>query len=776
MADKVVQLFVRRFPGVGYSAQVLGLPHLASFGEKIGDVRADLSIVCGKLLARGELWDSPTHWPELKLRRVELVVRALQRGRLLSVPMRFSVLVRPEDPVEVAPAPKKKGASAGSGPVRVLVPRLELEEPLHDSADLDPFLEEIIRHELHLAPLERLLQLAYDGEESVETMTVSTRKAVGPRKKGPEPERKATRPPLPAGLSESCRRLNDEVEVGTLERAFQREAELGELTRAMTEATRTSVLLIGPPTVGKTALVHELVHRAASAPAGHPLRGLEVYSTSGGRIVAGMRYLGEWQDRVKRMVASLRTRRAVLHLDSLAELLQAGPGQEEGLDIARQLVASMEAGEISVICEATPEDAARAERTHSAFLQAMRRLVIQPLAPANARLALQSAAHRVGRARKVQFEEDALERAIDLVERFGEAGGIPGVAVDLLRASARQAPPPTSTVRAAKVTEAQVTRAFLDRTGYPREIVDPDVPLDPDAVLEKLEARVVGQREAVTLLRNLVVTLKTGMCDPSRPLGAYLLVGPTGVGKTESALSLCSYLFGDEKRLTRFDMAEYAAPGSAARLVGAFGAKGSLTAKVREQPFGVVLLDEIEKADAGVHDLLLQLLGEGRLTDGAGRTVSFRNTVVLLTSNLGADTLGRTLGFARGGAADVQAHYVGAASAFFRPELINRLDQIVPYRALSEEHLRAIATRALSAALEREGLTRRGVKVRFTPEVVERLAVLGFDVRYGARPLKRAIEQHAVAPLAQLLARAGGDAPKALELVVEDGRIVARPG
>jgi ATP-dependent Clp protease ATP-binding subunit ClpC len=304
-------------------------------------------------------------------------------------------------------------------------------------------------------------------------------------------------------------------------------------------------------------------------------------------------------------------------------------------------------------------------------------------------------------------------------------------------------------------------------------LIDPSVRLDPDEVLARLKERVVGQDEAMALLRNLVVTLKTGLCDPSRPLGAYLLLGPTGVGKTESALSLAAYLFGDEKRLTRFDMAEYAAPGSAFRLTAAGAGQGSLTARVREQPFGVVLLDEIEKADGGVHDLLLQLLGEGRLTDAHGRTVSFRNTVVLLTSNLGAESSGRTFGFG-GASADARGHYLAAATQFFRPELVNRLDQIVAYHPLTPAEVKAIAVRVLERAVRREGLARRGVSVRWSPEVVDRLAELGFDPRYGARPLKRAVEQHVVAPLAALLAKAGTGAPKSIHLSVDSsGAIVA---
>jgi ATP-dependent Clp protease ATP-binding subunit ClpC len=772
MSSRTFHVFVRRFPKIGYTAHVLGHPHLASFGESMTEVYDDLSKVCGRLLDRGELRDvrPPSNFV---LRKVELNIRALQRGRLLTVPMRFSALVRTD-------AETAKGKTPKRGPVGVLVPRLGLEYELQDIADFDAFVEEIIRNELHLVPLERLLEVAWSGEESVRSLTVNTTFNVrsATRKEKAADEKKPRREPLPPGLSEACRRLSDERDAGTVERAFQRDAEVEQLADALTGQGRGSVLLVGPPMVGKTALVHELVHRVAAAAPNTPLRGLELYSTSGSRIVAGMRYLGEWQDRVKRMVSSLRTRPAVLHLDSLAELLNAGTSRgDTGLDIARQLQPAIEAGEIRVVLEATAEDVARAERTHGAFLRAMRSQVVKPLAPGQARLALSSAAKRVARQRRVTLEESALDRAVDLVDRFGEAGGLPGAAIDLLRTAARPGPGEKRAPGAGgsvSIDGDTVTRAFVSRTGYPREIIDPTVPLDADKVLERLRERVVGQEEATLLLRNLVVTLKTGLCDPSRPLGAYLLLGPTGVGKTESALSLAAYLFGDAGRLTRFDMAEYAAPGSSWRLVTPSQSQGaSLTAKVREQPFGVVLLDEIEKAESGVHDLLLQLLGEGRLTDLSGRTVSFRNTVVLLTSNLGAETSGKSLGFTDA-RTDYRAHYLAAASQFFRPELVNRLDQIVAYHPLSEANIRQIATRVLDQALSREGLARRAVKVTYAPEVIDRLAVLGFDPRYGARPLKRAVEQHVVSAIASKLAESGATPPAALHLRVNgEGLIIA---
>ncbi|WP_426753353.1 AAA family ATPase [Myxococcus sp. Y35] len=752
--EKNVHLFVRTYPGLGVAAHVLTHPHLASFAPTLSAARLDIAAVVGRLLKRGELWDEETHWSDLRQRKMMLTVRALEHGRMLSVPLRLTVLTHGQK----APAQRKDAPARKA--LRVWVPRVDVQGTLHDVADLEPFVEELVRHELYLAPLDRLHALAYVGEEMVETLSVPVSFRDTPRARATAADKPSRRKPPPPGLAEASRCLNEEARAGLLERAWERDSEVTRLAETVTSRARASVLLVGPSSVGKTALVHELVHRAEAASAGTPLHGLEVYSASGGRIMAGMRYLGQWQERVQHMIEALRVRRAVLHLDSLSELLSLGGG-DTGLDVARHLLPALESGEISLVLEARPEDVARAERTHSAFLQALRHIMVAPLAPHAARAALQAASLRVGRARKVRFTPEALNRASELTQRFGD-GPPPGGAVSLLRAAS------TEPNAAAEVDATAVTRAFCTRTGYPRELVDPAIRLDPDALLRRFRERVVGQDEATLLLRNLVVTLKTGLADPSRPLGAFLLLGPTGVGKTESALALAEYLFGDVARLARFDMAEYAAPGSATRLVGETGGQqGSLARRVREQPFGVVLLDEVEKADAGVHDLMLQVLGEGRLTDGTGRTVSFRNTVVLITSNLGADSAGRSLGFGEPGAQEHDAHYRGAATAFFRPELLNRLDRVVPYRALTPDVIEALARRTLAGALSREGLRRRGVKVTFGGDVVKHLARIGFDARYGARPLKRAVEQHVVAPLAQWLAAQASNAP--LEVVLRVG-------
>jgi ATP-dependent Clp protease ATP-binding subunit ClpC len=653
--------------------------------------------------------------------------------------------------------------------VRVLVPRLGLDGQLEDPGDLDAYLEEIIRHALHLAPLERLMNVAYAGDESLETLIVP----VPPSRVRPSGAGQPRMPgvSLPPALGEACRRLDVAGREDALERAYQREAELGQLEQHLRARVRASVLLVGPAGVGKTCLVHELAARNLGRERDQRV---EIYTTSAGRIVAGMRYLGEWQDRLGRMVAELRERRAVLHFESLAELLARRGRGDDGVDLARFLLPAIEAGDATVILEATAEDVARAERSHAAFVQALRPLVLAPLGAAAARQALAQVGLRIGRARALRFADAALDRALELAERFDD-GCLPGAAVALLRAAvpARARSRAAGQARAPVVGEGGVTEAFCARTGYPRALVDPDVPLDPQAVQAHFAARVLGQEHATVSLAQLIVTLKTNLTDPRKPLGSFLLLGPTGVGKTESALALTAFLFGDERRLRRFDMAEYAAPGSARRLL-ADDLQG-LVRRTREQPFGVLLLDEIEKADSGVLDLLLQLLDEGRLADEHGQRVSFRNTIVVLTSNLGAETAGRSLGFGGAGDEAHDDHYRAAAGAFFRPELLNRFDQIIAYRPLGRDVVRRITRQALAAALAREGLQRRGIVVDFDEEVVDALVAVGFDPLLGARPLKRAVERTVVAPLADLLGRTAHP-PARLRLRVGEGGMIEIDG
>jgi ATP-dependent Clp protease ATP-binding subunit ClpC len=769
--DKKFNLFVRHHAGTGVTMSVLGRPELTAFGTDASAARADLALTLQRLLEEdhGDLREATTHWPRLELRRVDVTLRARQQRRLTPVPMRFSVLVRPAS----AQGAKIPRGEPLQGAVEIFLPRLGLRQRIDDVADLEVWVEEFVRHEFFMAPLSRLRAAAYEGTESVETLTVSWR----PSREDPAEEARAERedpddlrsrfPPMPDGLDEACRALHQEAAMGLLDRAFQRERELGLLTDLLLGSRKVGVLLLGPSGAGKSALVHELAARS-SADKG-PLSGVEIYSTSGSRIVAGMRYLGEWQARMERMIRSLRMRRAILHIENFSEFLTSFPANS-GLDGTGYLGPAIASGDISVILEASAEDAARAERTHASFLQVLRPLPLAPLDRAAAWAALRSSAQQLGRTLQVRFEEPALRTAMDLTERFFPRAPLPGAAVSLLRAAGQEG----ATSKQEILGADPILEAFSRRTGFPRSLVDPQARLDPDEVLATLQRRVVGQDGALVLLRDLVLTLKTALADPRKPLGSFLLLGPTGVGKTESALALTAFLFGDERRLVRIDMSEFAAPGSAARLLGLYGAEGVLTRRVREQPFGVVLLDEIEKADSSVHDLLLQLLDEGRLTDVTGRAVDFTSTVVVMTSNLGAEGAGKQLGFGEPALSSLDAHYRAAAARFFRPELLNRIDHLVPYRPLSTDSVRLIVRRMLDAALAREGIARRGIAVSYEPSLIEYLAEVGMDPRYGARPLKRAIEQRVVTPLAWRLAAAGGAPPPRLLLAVERGEVTLR--
>jgi len=255
-------------------------------------------------------------------------------------------------------------------------------------------------------------------------------------------------------------------------------------------------------------------------------------------------------------------------------------------------------------------------------------------------------------------------------------------------------------------------------------------------------------------MADLVAIIKGGLSDLSRPLGGFLFVGPTGVGKTEAAKALAQYLFASEARLLRFDMSEYVGPDAIHRFLGTRAEEGKLVEAIRKQPFSVVLLDEIEKADSAIFDVLLQVLGEARLTDEAGRTADFKNAVVILTSNLGVESFSAGVGIDREPTAEeYHAHFVKEAERFFRPELFNRLDHVISFHPLEAEAISRITTRELDKLRRREGIRSRGVSLELGPEVHAWLASRGVDPRYGARPLKRVIDRSLAMPLARHLSR-----------------------
>jgi ATP-dependent Clp protease ATP-binding subunit ClpC len=542
-------------------------------------------------------------------------------------------------------------------------------------------------------------------------------------------------------------------------RAYERRAEVELLGSYLAEQDERSVVLVGQPGAGKTAIVHELVGRLTRGEVAGMGKDVEVWQISGGRLMAGMRFLGQWQERLLKVIEEASDRGAILFAENLVELLEAAGSETYAQGIPGLLLPHILAGDVVLITEARPEQLAWAEQRHPSFVRALRRLPVEPMGAPQTDAVLERLGHKLGRQHNVRLEEPTRQKILELTARFRGQTVWPAPAVELAERMARTVkrdPTQPDAARTALLPEHAV-EAWASITGMPRNLIDPSLSFRVDEVRRFFDQHIFDQPEAGEAMTDLVTVLRAGLNPPGRPLGSYLFLGPTGVGKTQTALTLARYLFGSSDRMLRFDMSEYQDPWAAGRLVGRVrGEGGELTRKLREQPFQVVLLDEIEKADSAVFDLLLQALGEGRLTDAYGQTVSLTSAVIIMTSNLGARGPS-SLGFGSGSAATRRAaevsHYRKAVEEFFRPEFLGRIDGIIPFRSLDEGTARKLVERALREAFEREGLVRRGIRARVEPDVVDYLMRIGFDARYGARPLRQAVENNITATLAAFIAR-----------------------
>ena len=565
---------------------------------------------------------------------------------------------------------------------------------------------------------------------------------------------------------EPARPVIDEVGIDltrhALTPAYEMEATVDRLADALTGRSPGSVLLVGPAGAGKTAAVYELVRSRAE----FQLASTPFWSTSGSRLVAGMSGFGMWQQRCQRLVREASKARAVVHLGNLVELIEVGRGGAGGQGIAGFLRPAVGRGELLAVAECTPEQLPVIERQDPHLLQVFHQIKVEEPGPEVGRMILLSAALALGGGKELPLIDAALDVLDRLHRRYATYSAYPGRLLRFLRNLLRDRDDrmakwvETGDVtflrqRAEPVTPGEVTAAFARETGLPLFMLEESAPLDLSAARAWFAARVIGQPEAVGLVTDLLATVKAGLNRPRRPIASLLLTGPTGVGKTEMAKSLAEFFFSDRGRVTRFDMSEFNSPGAVERLAGGvFGTEGLLTARVREQPFAVILLDEFEKADPSFFDLLLQVLGEGRLTDAAGRVADFSNAVVVMTSNLGAESFqqGRFgLGRSDGPAADARRHFTEAVRDFLRPELFNRIDRVVPFLPLDEATVLSIARRELDLIAARDGVRLRGVELNVSEEAVRHLAARGYDVRYGARPLKRAVERELLVPLADAI-------------------------
>jgi ATP-dependent Clp protease ATP-binding subunit ClpA len=507
------------------------------------------------------------------------------------------------------------------------------------------------------------------------------------------------------------------------------------LADALTGRNPKSVLLVGPAGVGKTAAMYELVRRRSDLSLG----ATPFWATSGSRLVAGMCGYGMWQERCQKLVREVSKQRAVLYLGNLIELMEVGKSEMNSTGIAGFLRPYLGRGEMLAVAECTPEQVPVIERQDPHLLDVFHQVAVTEPSPEKGKTILTKA---LGKGPLTPTALDTLDR---LHRRYATYSAYPGRPLRFLKNLIKDAP------SNGLLGPVEVTAAFSRETGLPLFLLDDAVRLDLETTRHWFRARVIGQPEAVDLIVDLLATVKAGLTRPRRPIASLLFIGPTGVGKTEMAKALAEFLFGDRQRLTRLDMSEYADPLAVSRLTGIFGRGGVLTARVREQPFSVILLDEFEKAHPLFFDQLLQVLGEGRLTDATGRLADFCNAVVIMTSNLGAESFQQgAFGFVRDGLARGLArdHFVEEVRTFVRPELYNRIDRIVSFAPLDEDTVLHIAGRQLALLQERDGIRFRQVDLRVNDEVSRYLAMKGYDPRYGARPLKRAIERELLAPLA----------------------------
>lgn len=545
---------------------------------------------------------------------------------------------------------------------------------------------------------------------------------------------------------------------------YERDDAVARLAGLLTARMPRSVLLVGHSGVGKSALVRELARRREQFSLGKT----PLWSTSGSRLISGMSGFGMWQDRCQKLVREAAKTKAIVHLGNLIELIEVGKGGCNLQGMAATLRPSIERGDLLAIVECTPQQLALIEREDPQLLEAFVTFELtEPTAEQTHRI-LARVAEDAATRRLPKVSPTALDELERLHRRYATYSAAPGRPLRFLQNLLEDAPPERT------LEPSAVVATFSQETGLPLFMLDDNVPLDLGATRQWFSQRVMGQPEPVHLVTDLLAAVKAGLSRGGKPIASLLFIGPTGVGKTEMAKALAEFLYQDPGRMIRFDMSEYSHPAAVERLIGgAYASQGLLTQKVRDQPFMVVLLDEFEKAHPAIFDVLLQVLGEGRLTDGAGRVADFTNSVLIMTSNLGAESF-RSTAFGFSGettAVTAQRHFERAVQTFLRPEMFNRLDRIVPFAPLDAGTISQIARRELARISNRDGLRLRDVRIEVSDDAVARLAEGGYEPRYGARPLKRTIERNLVAPLAERLCRYAGQQRIDCRVEVVDGEL-----
>ncbi|MDA0568075.1 ATP-dependent Clp protease ATP-binding subunit [Streptomonospora sp. S1-112] len=618
------------------------------------------------------------------------------------------------------------------------------------------------------------------------------------------------------------------AEEGRLDPVMGRDEEVEQTIEVLARRRKNNPVLIGDPGVGKTAIVEGIAQRIADNDVPDTLSGHRLIQLDLAGVVAGTRYRGDFEERVRNIIEEIRgDDRLLIFIDELHTVVGAG-GAEGAVSAGNMLKPALARGELHMIGATTLDEYRQNIEKDAALERRFQPVLVSEPSVEDTVEILRGLRDRYEAHHQVRFSDDSLVAAAQLSDRYVSDRFLPDKAIDLVdQAGARvrlRAKRPSVDVRqleerlrdlearkeqAVREEDYEAASQARDEIGRTREEISrtrdsgpervPEVGVDDIAEVvsritsipvsqltqeererltgleERLHQRVVGQDEAVRAVAEAVRRSRAGLASPDRPIGSFLFLGPTGVGKTELARALAEALFGSQERMVRFDMSEFQERHTAARLVGAppgyvgYEEAGQLTEAVRRQPYTVVLLDEVEKAHPDIFNLLLQLLDDGRLTDGQGRTVDFRNVVVIMTSNLGSEfvTGGGPIGFTgeMTGGQGTQDRIMARLREEFRPEFLNRIDEIIVFSPLTDDQLGRI-TRLLLDETERR-LHAQDIAVEFTDTAVRWLAAAGHQPEYGARPLARTIQRSVGNRLSSMLL--GGEVAPGDRVLVEVG-------
>ncbi len=555
--------------------------------------------------------------------------------------------------------------------------------------------------------------------------------------------------------------LSDNVLIGLEEKYEQ-------LVSTMKSKAPTSILVVGGSGKGKTELIRQFVRDRSI----HKLNKLKVWKATAAQLIHRLTAQGSWEDYLAQLCNELREAGDILYFPRLIDLFEVGQYVGNSLSIADYLRDYISRGDIILMTECTPEEAARIELRAPGFLALFREIRLPQLERAQLEEIVLKKSKYLAHKHRIASDEDAALEILRLQQWFTPYSGLPGKTLVFLESLFSE----KKKTEQASISKADIYQAFCQETGLPEFMVNDQLALDYEEVNSFFQQNIYGQNEAIETVMELLFSIKAAVIKRGKPLASLLFAGPTGVGKTEMAKVLAQFLFGNRDKMIRFDMSEYTDMLAVMRLTGDTGSgEGLLTATVRQNPFSVILFDELEKVHPSFYDLLLQILGEGRLTDARGRVADFCSTIIIMTSNIGArafQTSSVGFGSSDPTASDASEHFRTAVQAHFRPELFNRLDRIIAFAPLQREVIRKIVDRELLHIMKREGFQGRDVNFLPEKEVLDFLGEKGYNARYGARFLQRTLRERLIIPLAHELNQYEHKVPLELRVSLDQQKLI----